>query len=493
MFVGSTIHRALHGNRRLRNVTESVISALIGLSVLLLILEISTDVDKSILDQFEILNSGLLILFGVEVCLRVLSFHPPHMDFYAVTHGRRFWLHVSGRIRYCFTPWIIIDLVTILSFLPELRSLRALRLLRLLRGFRLFKYSNPFVSLGRALAENRLQFYMGFLMIGFTTLLGGLIIYTIEVDRNANLNSVADGLWWALVTVTTVGFGDITPVSGLGRIVGGVLMLMGLVNLGLFASIVGHTLPAALMKLREEQFRMSRHVNHWVVCGYEAGSETFLRTLMNELNGTERVLLFGPGTRPDSVSGDFEWLIGDPQKESELPKLRLEYAAGVILIASRKSSPQQADAATILTAFTLRSYLNKHPVPDRQKPPFIVAEVLDGENSDHLFTAGVDEVVETNQLGFSLLSHAITMHGTARVMGQFAGFGKNSLFVGHWSEMPESITFRKSFELLRNEHHVLLVGIRREDGTELINPADDVIVHKSDSLFYLGESACLEP
>ena len=130
-------------------------------------------------------------------------------------------------------------------------------------------------------------------MIGFTTVLGGLITYSIEVEHNPNMNSVADGLWWALVTVTTVGFGDIAPVSGFGRVVGGILMLIGMVNLGLFASIVGHTLPAALMKLREEQFRMSRHINHWVVCGYEEGSEMFLRTLLNELDGSQRVLLFG--------------------------------------------------------------------------------------------------------------------------------------------------------------------------------------------------------
>ena len=57
-------------------------------------------------------------------------------------------------------------------------------------------------------------------MIGFTTVLGGLITYSIEVEHNPNMNSVADGLWWALVTVTTVGFGDIAPVSGFGRVVG---------------------------------------------------------------------------------------------------------------------------------------------------------------------------------------------------------------------------------------------------------------------------------
>ncbi|MGB0648408.1 MAG: ion transporter [Bradymonadia bacterium] len=487
----SLIHRVFHGSGRLRDVTESIVSFLIAGSIVLLALELTAGPSDPVIREYEAIDTFLLWIFALEVCLRIGSFHPPRVDFFDEHYGRRLWLHISGRIRYCFTPWIIIDLVTILAFLPELRSLRALRLLRLLRGFKLFKYSNPFVRLSRALAENRLQFYMAFIMIGFTTVLGGLITSSIEVDHNPNMNSVADGLWWALVTVTTVGFGDIAPVSGLGRVVGGILMLIGMINLGLFASIVGHTLPAALMKLREEQFRMSRHINHWVVCGYEEGSEMFLRTLLNELDASQRVLLFGPGARPDSVPGDFEWIIGDPHKESELHKLRLEYATGVILIASRTVSPQQADAATILTAFTLRSYLNKYPVEHRQHPLFMVAEVLDDENSAHLYTAGVDEVVETNQLGFSLMSHAMTMHGTARVISRFASFGENSLFVGKWANMSEPMTFRAVCDTLRTQHQIMVVGVRQNEGEELINPQDDLIVQTEDALFYLGQNAVL--
>ena len=113
-----------------------------------------------VIQEYEAIDTFLLWVFALEVCLRIGSFHPPRVDFYDEKYGRRLWLHVSGRLRYCFTPWVIIDLVTILAFLPELRSLRALRLLRLLRGFQLFRYSNPFVRLARALAENRLQFYM---------------------------------------------------------------------------------------------------------------------------------------------------------------------------------------------------------------------------------------------------------------------------------------------------------------------------------------------
>ena len=121
----------------------------------------------------------------------------------------------------------------------------------------------------------------------------------------------------------------------------------------------------------------------------------------------------------------------------------------------------------------------------------MVAEVLDDENSAHLYTAGVDEVVETNQLGFSLLSHAMTMHGTARVISRFASFGENSLFVGRWANMSEPMTFRSLCDTLRTQHQIMLVGVRTTDGEELINPPDDLIVQVQDTLFYLGQNAVL--
>src|SRR5690606_24860267 len=128
---------------------------------------------------------------------------------------------------------------------------------------------------------------------------------------------------------------------------------------------------------------------------------------------------FGPGERPDEVPAAFTWIRGDPTKESELDKVRLAYARAAILIGSRGLQPAQADAATILTAFTMRRYLRSHP-SSRARPMYLVAEILEDENVEHAQTAGCNEVIETNRLGFSLLAHCIREPGAARIMSGVA-------------------------------------------------------------------------
>lgn len=93
-------------------------------------------------------------------------------------------------------------------------------------------------------------FTFAFSALGAATLLGGTSIYLIEVGRNPTIQTLGDGIWWALVTLTTVGFGDINPVSGLGRVVGGVLMVAGMFTLALFAGIVGQTILRAVLSIR---------------------------------------------------------------------------------------------------------------------------------------------------------------------------------------------------------------------------------------------------
>lgn len=98
---------------------------------------------------------------------------------------------------------------------------------------------------------------------------------------------------------------------------------------------------------------------------------------------------------------------GDPTKESELNKVRIDRAAALVVAGARHVSPQQADAITLLTLFTIRSYLKAQRSAKRRfHPVYVVAEILDSENVDHARTAGADEVIETRRLGFSLLAHA---------------------------------------------------------------------------------------
>ncbi|MEM7480947.1 MAG: ion transporter [Acidobacteriota bacterium] len=486
--VRAAFHRP---DTRIYRIVQGAIWVLIALSIGLLVVEVLAFPKNASLVYVDRL---VLLVFAVELVLRVASFRPAGVDFFDRGFVGRLRAHLFGRLRYMMRPLILVDILTVAALVPALRGLRVLRLFRLFRTSRIFRYKNPFGGLERAFRDNLLLFAFAFSILGVSVLVGGLSLYLVEADLNKNLRSVGDGIWWALVTLTTVGFGDISPVTSLGRVVGSVLMIAGMFNLALFAGIVGRTLLTSVFGIREEQFRMSGYIDHLVICGYDAGAGMLLDAVRQEFDPSqENIVLFARGERPEDVPPEFMWVEGNPTKESELGKVRLTHARAALLVASREVTPQHADAATILTAFTLRRFLARQGVENRRKQPlYIVAEILDEENVEHALTAGADEVIETTRLGFSLLSHAIAQPGTATVLSRVASIGSHSLFVG--SLKPRLVCPTPFDEVSRRikEAGGLLVGVRAPNSDEdILNPADDFLVHPGSDYIYLAENPIL--
>jgi voltage-gated potassium channel len=340
------------------------------------------------------------------------------------------------------------------------------------------------------------MFVFGFAVLGTETILGGLSLFLVERDApGAQVTTVGEGLWWALVTLTTVGYGDYAPVTDLGRVVGGALMVGGMITLALFAGIVGHSLLNAVLSIREEQFRMSGYVNHVVVCGYERGSELLLQALRDELDLDQtRVVLFADHDRPREVPPELMWVRGDPTKESELPKVRFTHAASVIVVGSRHVPPQQADATTILTVFTIRAHMAQHAAGARERPLHIVAEILDSENVMHARAAGADEVIESQRLGFSMLSHTVRYPGVGDLTSQVVASGAASFYVGKLPpELTPPLTFAELSKHVRERTAALVIGLRDpETGEQHINPPDDTRVEPGAEVVYLAEEPRLE-
>lgn len=437
----------------------------------------------------------ILGAFVVEIVLRVVSYRPPRLELFDLSPLARARIHITSRMLYCLTPLMLVDIMTVLALVPALRGLRALRLLRLLRSAKLFRYANPVARMARAFEDDALLFAFAFSMLGASTLVGGLTLFFVERAHNPDLQTVGDGLWWAIVTLTTVGFGDITPVTAVGRIVGGGLMVLGLLILGLFAGIIGSTLLRGLLTIREEQFLVSNLINHIVICGYQPGAYQLLDTLVHELGEAERdVVIFAPAERTDEVPARFKWIRGNPTKESELDKAHLVRAYAVAIVGPRQMTPEIADAVTVLTTFTIRSYLRRHPDNDaRRKPLIVLAEILDAENVAHAYAAGADEVIESTRLGFSLLAHAMLMPGTAKILGEVAASGANSMYVGGFPpDVEPAQPFGEIARALKSKHGAMLVGIRDPDsGHQELNPPEDRQVDSTKQLIYLAERAVL--
>lgn len=153
-------------------------------------------------------------------------------------------------IIYPLTPMAIIDLLSILPFFlpmnPSFKALRLLRMVRALRAIRFIRESRSFRIIGNVLKRERaLLLSVGTLALGYV-LACALIIFNVEPD---SFNTFFDAIYWACVSLTTVGYGDIYPVSDLGRVV---TMLSSLVGVALIALPAGILTGGYMDEMRKE-------------------------------------------------------------------------------------------------------------------------------------------------------------------------------------------------------------------------------------------------
>lgn len=147
--------------------------------------------------------------------------------------------------RYAFSFYGVIDLMALLPtyialLVPEVQALIDVRVLRLLRVFRIFKltaYVSEYQSLGRALRASRRKILVFLSAVMMIVLVMGTLMYVVEGPANG-YTSIPTSVYWAITTMTTVGFGDITPKTDLGRLISSAMMLLGWGTLAVPTGIV---------------------------------------------------------------------------------------------------------------------------------------------------------------------------------------------------------------------------------------------------------------
>ena len=136
-------------------------------------------------------------------------------------------------------------------FLPvDLVGLRAVRLVRLLRVFKLNRYSEALVSIGEVFKKKYREILVSVFFVLILLIIASLLIYYAEHDAQPDkFPNAFSGLWWAVATLTTVGYGDIYPVTAVGRLLGAVIAIMGIGMVAVPTSI----LSSGFMELLEKK------------------------------------------------------------------------------------------------------------------------------------------------------------------------------------------------------------------------------------------------
>jgi voltage-gated potassium channel len=268
-------------------------------------------------------------------------------------------------------------------------------------------------------------------------------------------------LWWGIVTLTTVGYGDVVPITFLGRLVGVALMVVGFISLSLVTATVASVFIER--KFRQERgLEAVKTTQHILILGWPEDAENLVDQLLKRLPPAIPVVLVNkvPPEQMDPIKDKYPqqtvfYVRGDYSREEILLKANVQGAIKAIILADRQpgETAAQVDQRTLFTALTLKAL---HPKVR------IMAELLRPENRSYLERAGAEEVLIRGQYDSPLLAGAIASPALFRVYTSLLMGDGQSLW-----EVPIPTRFHGrplgEFTAYLQEHHQgILIGIYTE-------------------------------
>ena len=208
--------------------------SLIGLNVLAVIVESIEVVGRRFEGFFELFEVFSVAVFTVEYVLRMWAC--------PADPKRRFAHPVTGRLRYALTPMAVIDFFAIAPFYLSVLfaiDLRFLRVFRLLRLLKLTRYSPAMEMLGSVVYNERRALGSAFLFMLIMLVFASSLMHVIERSAQPEaFGNIPAAMWWGMATLTTVGYGDVTPITPLGKLLGGMITVLGVGTFALPAGIL---------------------------------------------------------------------------------------------------------------------------------------------------------------------------------------------------------------------------------------------------------------
>ena len=253
------IHSLLHpeiGDTRWDKILNGFIIILIILNVTAVILETVPSIHEPYKEFFHIFDLVSVIIFSIEYVLRVWS----------INHDPKYKHSFHGRLKYMLSTEALIDLLAILPFYIhvfvglDLRVLRIFRLLRFLRLFRLTAYMKS-ARLVRSVFKTRANdLKLSLVLILFLIIIASCLLYFAEHSAQPTIfSSIPATFWWAIVTVTSVGYGDMVPITVLGKTLTAVISLSGLAIFALPAGIITSGFLEEMRKTKKQKQHFCPH------------------------------------------------------------------------------------------------------------------------------------------------------------------------------------------------------------------------------------------
>ncbi len=466
---------------------DMMMIALIFTSVFILIGEVKNDVHEG----WKLFNDYVVsLIFLIEYLLRLWTYSD-NSELVIESYEKSLYLErpfsffrilrklIRVKLKYITSIAAIIDLLAIMPFFHQLRLLRIFILFRV---FKLFRYTKSLQHFAKVLAVKKFEFVTLFVFASIIVFISSVLIYIMEANNpNSSINTLFDAFYWSIVTIFTVGYGDITPATDAGRAVAILIIISGIGVISFTTSIIVSAFTEKLDEIKESQHiaDVSKIKKFYLVCGYDEVSVSVVQKLIQR--GNKVVILDSSSEKIKRAQSEgFTALNLDPAERATYHKINIDLKRQVKAVLCLR----QDDVANVYTALSIRSMNSEIK---------LLSILMSINNKKKLEAAGVNEIVYTQEVvgmvAKELSGKAVAFEAIHALRSEHLGIHLEELVFDE--RMSEKFTMVKEFNL--NKFRIILMGIyKKERERFFFNPLGESIVDEGDILVIMGDKSLIK-
>ncbi len=325
------------------------------------------------------------------------------------------------------------------------------------------------------------QIYLGFIrlpllfrtfIIAVTSIIiFGIIIHFIEPD---SFPTIFDGIWWAIITAATVGYGDYFPVTIFGKVTAIFLILTSAGFLSSFFVALATTAATRSNEYNEGKATF-RGKDHYIIIGWNERSKEVIQSIVLKQKSVSIALIDASLTKNPLPNQNLHFLKGTAHQDSVLLKANIQDAIKVIITADTNLGEMQADMNSILTLLAVKG-LN----PEVET----IVEILTHEQMANAKRAGADEIIQTNILTSFVMHQSITSQDMVTSFLDLLYQLSEEKVIFKEADLDEVNEDYSNLGMKYTQEGLTLLGVKR-GGATILNPPKPFAIEKKDQLILI--------
>lgn len=290
--------------------------------------------------------------------------------------------------------------------------------------------------------------------------------------------SLFDSFWWTIVTLTTVGYGDITPVTFIGKIIAIIDMFLGI---GVLAIMSANIASILVDKKIKEDLGMNSYnfQDHIIICEWNYRSRIILKELRHEDKTKEKPIILIAEIDRKPVEDAHLFFVKGEITDEVLTRANLAKASTVIILGDENLDYRNRDAKVILNTLTVES-INPNV--------YTIVELVDETYIPTCKRAHADEIIVSSNVNSKLISNAAINHGVSNIVTDILSYEYGSqLYKVIVSESHIGWTFMELLVYMKEVNNSIIIGIQNGEFGEIVsNPDSNYILQNNDYLILIA-------